>query len=286
MKWKGRETSKNVEDRRGIPPQVAVGGGLIGLIIIGIAILFNVDPQIVQQFLDAQGQGQAPQAGQAAGKDDEYREFIGVILRDTESVWRDIFKNQLSSSYQEPKLVIFENEVASGCGRAPASVGPFYCPADQKIYIDPSFFRELAVRHKAPGDFAAAYVLAHEVAHHVQLLTGYSDQVNKVRRQGNERESNRASVRLELQADYLAGVWAHHAHKKYDILEPGDIETAITAANQIGDDRLQKMATGYVIPDRFTHGTSKQRAFWFTKGLKSGDFNAMRQLFELNYDEL
>ncbi len=266
-------------------PKMVAGGGLIGLIIVVGMVFFNVDPKIIQQFLDGQGQQQQVQRGES-GQDDEIREFISVVLRDTETVWTQVFKDELNSTYQFPRLVIFDDVVDSACGRAPASVGPFYCPADQTIYIDPAFFHDLAHRHQAAGDFAAAYVIAHEVAHHVQLLTGYNDRVNQVRKQGNERDTNRITVRLELQADFLAGVWAHYVHKEFDVLEPGDIEEAINAANQIGDDRLQMEAMGYVVPDRFTHGTSKQRAFWFKQGLKSGDFSAMRSLFDLAYDEL
>ena len=287
MRWKGRERSKNVEDRRGMSPAaVAGGGGLLMLIVAGIAMLMGADPrqlmQAVQQAKQQQGAGQQQERTKPA-PDDAAREFISVVLRDTEKVWGKIFSEQLNSKYRQPKLVIFEGRVSTACGVASRDVGPFYCPGDQTVYIDPTFFDQLARRHKAPGDFAQAYVIAHEVAHHVQQLTGFMNEVNKVRQRGNTEDSNRASVRLELQADYLAGVWAHHAHKEYDILEKGDMEEAIIAANQIGDDTLMKEAGVTVDQQRFTHGTSKQRVYWFAKGLKSGDFAACRELFEVPY---
>jgi predicted metalloprotease len=289
MRWKGREQSSNVEDRRGISPKVAVGGGGIGLLlIVGIAMLLGADPKMIQGLLQQQQQ-QGQQNGapnQAAGKNDEAREFLAVVLRDTETVWADRFRQEFGAEYNPPKLVIFSDEVSTACGRTPSAVGPFYCPGDDTVYIDPTFFDELKSRHRAPGDFAQAYVIAHEVGHHVQGILGYMDEVNRVRQRGNKIESNKASVRLELQADYLAGVWAHHAHRQYNILEEGDIEEAINAANQIGDDTLMKEAGAYVIPERFTHGTSKQRVYWFTQGLKSGDMRSCKVLFEVDYDQL
>ena len=208
-----------------------------------------------------------------------------MVLRDTEKVWSEQFR-EMGLQYSEPTLVIFEGRDTSACGVADAAMGPFYCPADEKIYIDPTFFEQLARRHGAPGDFAQAYVIAHEVAHHVQKLVGYSKIVNDVRRRGNEVETNRASVRLELQADFLAGVWAYHAHKEYQILEDGDLEEAINAANQIGDDTLQKQAQGYAVPERFTHGTSAQRMRWFKQGLVSGNMKQCQALFDMDYGEL
>ncbi len=198
----------------------------------------------------------------------------------------EIISRKRCSPYRQPTLVVFSQLVDTGCGRASSQVGPFYCPADQKVYIDPTFFDDLARRHRAPGDFAHAYVVAHEVAHHVQLLLGFSEKVHAIRKRGNKIESNRASVRLELQADYLAGVWAHHAQRRYNILQEGDIEEAIRAANQIGDDTLMKQQGGYAIPERFTHGTSKQRVHWFSKGLKTGEFAGCKELFEIRYDDL
>jgi predicted metalloprotease len=209
------------------------------------------------------------------------------VLRDTEQVWTELFRQQVQGiDYVEPRLVIFSNRVNTGCGMASSQVGPFYCPNDQQIYIDPEFFEQLARRHQAPGDFAQAYVIAHEVAHHVQHLLRFDIPVNQVRQSGDERAANQASVRLELQADYLAGVWANHAHRNYNILEDGDIMEAITAANQIGDDTLMRESTGFVIPGRFTHGTSEQRVRWFRKGLGSGDMKGCQELFELDYSEL
>lgn len=286
MRWKGRSRSTNVEDRRGMSPRVMASGGGLGLILIVGLVLLLGDPKDLQQILgQVQQQQQQPAGGGSGGKDDEAAEFIGVVLHDTEVVWNDLFRQHVGKRYRNPKLIIFDGQVQSACGVASSAVGPFYCPADQQIYIDPSFFYELRQRHNAPGDFAQAYVIAHEVAHHVQKLVGYSDIVARERQKG-ERAGNRASVRLELQADYLAGVWAHHAQKRLNILESGDIEEAINAANQIGDDTLMKRAGGYVRPERFTHGTSAQRAYWFKQGLKTGDFAACESLFELKYDEL
>ena len=260
------------------------------LVIALIAAFMGADPDTVKKLAgQAQvGQQQAPGKNQkGAAPDDEAKEFISVVLRDTEEIWTRLFaEHGVSGGYREPKLVIFSQQVRSGCGPASSAVGPFYCPADQQVYIDPSFFDQLARRHRAPGDFAQAYVIAHEVAHHVQKLLGYSDIVNKVRQSGNKIQANRASVRLELQADYLAGVWAHHAHRDFGILERGDIQEAIQAANQIGDDTLMREAQGRVVPERFTHGTSEQRVRWFYAGLESGDFNASRELFELEYSDL
>lgn len=289
MRWKGREQSENVEDRRGISPGVAIGGGGLGLLIVlGIAFLLG-DPKLVQQVLQEQQQQTVnqPQAPGQPAPDDSVGEFIRVVLRDTETVWSDLFRKHVQGvAYRPPKLVMFSGRVQSGCGIASAEVGPFYCPADQQVYIDPMFFEILERKHSAGGDFAQAYVIAHEVAHHVQKLTGFSDVVDKVRARGNESETNRASVRLELQADYLAGVWAHHADRQYDILEAGDIDEAIRAANQIGDDTLMKESIGYAIPERYTHGTSEQRVRWFRKGLSSGDLDGCQALFELDYSEL
>lgn len=284
MRWKGRKRSENVEDRRGMSPAKAVGGGSLLMIIVAVvAMLMGADPrqfmQLVQQANP--GQGQQQQRDQPP-PDDDVKEFISVVLHDTETVWGSIFERELGARYKKPELVIFSGSANTGCGLAGSEVGPFYCPADQKIYIDPTFFDQLARRHRAEGDFAQAYVIAHEVAHHVQVLTGFMDQVNKVRARGNELATNKATVRLELQADYLAGVWAHHAHKEYQILERGDMEEAITAANQIGDDTLMREAGVRVDPARFTHGTSKQRVYWFSKGLQTGDFEGCKELFEVD----
>lgn len=293
MKWEGREQSSNVEDRRGMRgPAVAAGGGGLLLVIIMIAMkMFGASEGqqrlVVDVAKNLQGKTVSAPATPGKGVDDKNREFIAVILHDTETIWTELFKEQVpGTSYTPPKVVIFSESVASGCGNASAAVGPFYCPADEQVYIDPAFFDELATRHHAKGDFAQAYVLAHEIAHHVQKLTGFSDIVNQARSQRDERLSNQMSVRLELQADFLAGVWAHHAHKAYDILESGDIEEGINAANQIGDDTLQREATGRVVPERFTHGRSDQRVEWFTKGLLSGRFKDCEELFKIEYDQL
>jgi predicted metalloprotease len=270
-------------------PAMAVGGGGCGLLVVAvIAMLLGADggmvARIVGQALQQQG---APEAGAVPGPDDEAREFISVVLRDTEQIWTQLFRQQVrGTEYVEPKLVIFSGRVDTGCGIASSEVGPFYCPNDQRVYIDPVFFQQLRRRHQAPGDFAQAYVIAHEVAHHVQHLLGFTGPVNQIRQRGDELAANQASVRLELQADYLAGVWANHAHREYNILEDGDIVEAINAANRIGDDTLMRESTGYVIPSRFTHGTSEQRVRWFKQGFVSGDLVGCQQLFDLDYSQL
>ncbi len=289
MRWQGRERSKNVEDRRGLRPVgIMLGGGSILAILIAIvAMMLGVDPR---PFLGAVEQPQAqvrPVDGQIPGPDDKAREFIEVVLKDTENVWTKLFAEQVQGGgYRPPRLVIYSDQVQSGCGLASAAMGPFYCPADQIVYIDPVFFDEMHERFNSPGDFAQAYVIAHEVSHHVQRLTGFMELVDRVRAGGDKLAINRASVRLELQADYLAGVWAHHAQREYNILEEGDIAEAMNAANQIGDDTLQRLSQGFVVPERFTHGSSAQRVRWFKAGLSSGNLDGCQQLFELEYDEL
>lgn len=295
MKWQGRQQSQNVQDIRGMRgPAAAAGGGGLLLVLLMIGMQFfgasEEEQKLVVNAAKKLQNQDAPATGE--GINDKNKEFIGVVLHDTETIWSRLFQEQVkdeqgrSMSYTPPKLRIFSDTVASGCGNASAMMGPFYCPADEIVYIDPTFFDELATRHHAAGDFAQAYVIAHEVAHHVQSLTGYSDIVNQARSQGDERSSNEMSVRLELQADFLAGVWAHHAHKAYDILEEGDMEEAINAANQIGDDTLQKQATGVVRPHSFTHGTSAQRVKWFKSGILSGRFKDCEQLFTMDYSRL
>ena len=289
MRWKGREQSQNVEDRRGSRAAPVIGGsGCFMLLIVIVALLLGFDPKPLLNVVD-QVEQQQGQVGQVEpGQDDDAREFIGVVLRDTEKVWERLIREQIpgGGSYRPPRLVIFSGTEMTGCGRANAATGPFYCPADQTIYIDPSFFEEMKQRLNAPGDFAQAYVISHEVAHHVQNTLGMMRPVERARRTGDKRIANRASVRLELQADYLAGVWAHHAQRQYSILEEGDIGEAMNAANQIGDDTLQRMANGFVVPERFTHGSSQQRVRWFTEGLRSGDLKGCEQLFRIDYDEL
>jgi predicted metalloprotease len=278
MRWQGREQSGNVEDRRRMSGRgVAVGGGLgTLLLVLVLSFVFGIDPQQLLQPggpVDVGGPGALPGADvQGTGVDDEVKQFVSVVLRDTEKVWDEQFRAQ-GMAYEPAGLVLFSGQVRSGCGLASAGMGPFYCPADQKVYLDTAFFNELEQRFQAPGDFARAYVIAHEVAHHVQHLLGITDKVHGARRQLSEVEYNDLSVRLELQADFLAGVWAHHAEKNWRILEPGDIKEALDAAQAIGDDALQMEGQGYVVPDSFTHGTSEQRVRWFTLGLKSGDMD-------------
>jgi predicted metalloprotease len=214
------------------------------------------------------------------------KEFVSVVLADTEDVWHQLFQQQVGKPYPEAKLVLFTDEVVSACGRARADMGPFYCPADEKVYIDLAFCEELRTKFKAPGDFAVAYVLAHEIGHHVQRQLGYSDLVDQQRGRVDKRQQNKMSVRLELQADYLAGVWAHHAQQMKQILEPGDVEEALRAAEAVGDDRLQKQIQGYVVPDSFTHGTSEQRSRWFRAGLATGSVDGAKALFKLPEEKL
>lgn len=269
MLWRGREGSSNVEDRRGMSGGgLAVGGGIGGLIIGLLYMLLGGDPSNAPVPLPGQQtQGTQYDSQQNPG-DDTLAQFVSVVLHDTEDVWGDVVRN-----YRQPKLVLFSGAVQSACGGASAATGPFYCPGDEKVYIDLSFFRQLKERFGAPGDFAMAYVVAHEVGHHIQNLMGTSDKVHSLQQQVGEKEGNKLSVKLELQADFLAGVWAHHAQEMKGILQPGDIEEALRAANAIGDDRLQEEAQGRVVPDAFTHGTSAQRMYWFKKGYQTGDIN-------------
>ncbi len=271
MLWQGRRQSTNVDDRRGIGAGgFAVGGGILGL----LALLFNmfmggdVDPSVLQQMPSQQREMTAEE--QAA--DDKRAEFVRVVLADTEDVWNQIFA-QSGQDYPEPTLVLYRDAVRSGCGSASSQSGPFYCPADQKLYIDLSFYEELERRFEAPGDFAMAYVVAHEVGHHIQTLMGTSDKLARARSTLSEPEYNSLSVKMELQADFLAGVWAHHAQRMKNILQSGDIEEALNAANAIGDDRLQRETQGRVNPESFTHGTSAQRMYWFKKGFETGDIS-------------
>jgi predicted metalloprotease len=269
MRWMGRKQSGNVDDRRGMGGggKVAIGGGA-GIIIVIIALLLGENPL---NYIDAGGGSQAYEQQQPRSEaENQQAEFVKVVLQDTEDVWNKLFQEQ-GSDYQEPVLVLFTGSDQSGCGVASAAMGPFYCPLDSKVYIDLSFYDDLQSRFGAPGDFAMAYVIAHEVGHHVQHLLGITDRVHSQRDRLSQEENNRLSVKLELQADFLAGVWAHHAHELNNILEPGDIEEALGAANAIGDDRLQKQSQGHVVPDAFTHGTSEQRMFWFRKGYETGD---------------
>lgn len=275
MRWQGREKSKNVEDRRGSGGARAASGlGLGAIIIVLIAsMFFDVDLSSLFQEGGATQQYQQPTQGASTvgGEGDELAEFVSVTLKDTEDVWSKIFREELGRNYRQPTLVLFEGAVQSACGHTSSAAGPFYCPGDEKVYIDLVFYRELKTKFNAPGDFAMAYVVAHEVAHHIQRQLGITDQVHQKRGRVSEEAYNDLSVRLELQADFLAGVWTHHAEKMKGILEEGDIEEALTAANAIGDDTIQKRSRGYVVPDSFTHGTSEQRVRWFMKGLQTGD---------------
>lgn len=289
MRWRGGAESENIEDRRGRGGPVMLGGGIGMLVLVVVFALLGGNPQqllrLLQQVQPAGGPA-APNAPIDPANDPqrELKQFVAVVLKDTEDVWTNIFR-QMGGEYEKPKLVLFNGRVQSACGLASAAVGPFYCPADRNVYLDMTFFDEMKNRFNAPGDFAQAYVIAHEVGHHVQKLMGISDKVDALRRRLSEEEFNKVSVRLELQADFFAGVWANHADKMRNILEEGDIEEALNAATAIGDDRLQQQGQGYVVPDSFTHGTSKQRVRWFTRGLKSGNVED-GDTFEIAYDEL
>lgn len=266
MRWTGGRSSKNVEDRRGRSGGgIAIGGGIGTLVIVLlIGLITGKNPLELLNSESAQ-----PTTHDTSPQEEQNAKFVSVVLAETEDVWKKIFDQQLHKEYVYPKLVLFTGSDQSGCGFANAATGPFYCPADKRIYIDLSFYDELKDRFQAPGDFAMAYVIAHEVGHHVQHLLHISDQVHEQRSRSDEKTANELSVKLELQADYFAGVWAHYIQNK-NLLEEGDVEEALNAANAIGDDRLQKQSQGYVVPDAFTHGTSEQRMRWFKKGFESG----------------
>jgi predicted metalloprotease len=269
MRWRGERQSSNIEDRRGLTPKVAVGGGLGTLLIIIIALLFGADPR---QFLEQTPDNSPTEVRSSRpvnAEEEELKQFVSVVLAKSEDVWHDVFR-QNGREYREPTLVLFTEQVQSACGITGAAVGPFYCPGDEKVYIDLSFYEELRRRFNAPGDFAQAYVVAHEVGHHVQKLLGISDRVEALQRRASEAQANQLSVRLELQADFFAGVFARYVQNQ-NMLEAGDIEEALRAASAVGDDQIQRRTTGYVVPDSFTHGTSEQRLRWFRKGYESGD---------------
>ncbi|WP_430898078.1 MULTISPECIES: KPN_02809 family neutral zinc metallopeptidase [unclassified Paraflavitalea] len=274
MKWTGRRESSNVDDRRGLSGgKIAAGGGVAGIVIYLLYTLLsgnNIDPSQIQQQLSEQTNQSAQLTPEEQKADDERASFVKVVLAETEDVWNKIFSEK-GKQYSEPTLVLFRGVVESACGNASAASGPFYCPGDNKLYIDLSFYQDLQYKLNAPGDFPMAYVVAHEVGHHIQNLMGTADKVNRLRQQLSETAFNKYSVMIELQADFYAGVWAHHAQKMKDILDADDIDEALNAASAIGDDRLQKQATGQVMPDAFTHGTSAQRMYWFKKGYETGD---------------
>ncbi len=291
MRWEGRRQSTNVEDRRQLnAAPVLVGGGLFSIVLL-IALLFlGVDPQqiaAIAPILVPQPAHRPPAdqpAGQPVGQpaDDAMKQFVAVVLADNEDVWGKLFPRYFQSRYVPPTLVLFTGQVNSACGFASAAVGPFYCPLDKKVYIDLAFYEDLRDRFGAPGDFAQAYVIAHEIGHHVQNQLGISDKVQALRERLSKRDANTLSVRMELQADFLAGVWAHHVARYAGIVDEEDIREAVNAAAAIGDDRIQKQSQGYVVPDAFTHGSSEQRVRWFLAGLKSGDPTLMERAFEVD----
>ena len=274
----GRE-SRNVEDRRGQGGRRLGGGGKIGIgtiVLALIAMYFGIDPSVVLNTSEMMSPPavESTQPGQARSPaEDEMARFVSMVLADTEDTWGPIFKEG-GAQYREPGMVLYTGATRSACGVGQAEMGPFYCPADGKVYLDLSFFNELGQRYGAQGDFAQAYVIAHEVGHHVQNLLGISDKVQQARQRVSEREANLLSVRLELQADCLSGVWANHAHRSRQVLEAGDVEEGLAAASAVGDDQMQKRAQGYAVPDSFTHGSAAQRVRWFRQGLESGELRA------------
>jgi predicted metalloprotease len=274
MRWEDFRTSSNVEDRRGMGMGGAGGLGMGAIVVLGlIGWAFGIDPRILiggAEMMAGGGSGYRQQQGQQGTPQDEAGRFAAAILGNTEDVWKTVLPQQVNRQYQEPKLVLFSGATRSGCGGAQSAMGPFYCPLDQTVYIDLSFFEEMQRRFRAGGDFAYAYVLAHEVGHHVENLLGILPRVQQRQQEVSATERNQLSVRVELMADCLAGVWAHHSNQRWQSLEQGDIEEAIRAAEAIGDDRLQKQSQGRVVPDSFTHGSSEQRMRWLTTGLKSG----------------
>jgi predicted metalloprotease len=293
MRWEGGKQSDNLQDRRRMSPRTAAlgGGGLLLVLVIGT--LLGVDPQKLKMLVN-----NAPAGGGrpvAAGKVDERpltpkekrtRDFAATILGFTEEVWDEQFR-RAGKRYEKPKMVLFSDRVETGCGVAPSEVGPFYCPADRTVYLDPTFFAELEQKlGGSKAEFSQAYVIAHEIGHHVQNLLGYSELVEQKRRTLPKNQYNHWSVRLELQADYLAGVWAHYGQQRFNFIEPGDIDAAMTTARAIGDDRIQRNARGFTSPESYTHGTSEQRSKWFRLGLKTGDMTKLREIFELPTEKL
>ncbi len=283
MQWEDREESSNVEDQRGAGRRTGlmIGGGS-GLVLLVLALIFGVDPR---QLMNPGGGGPQPGNGQPvqeSAEEQRQAHFSKVIFHDTEVVWDDVFR-KMGKRYEKPTLVLFRGEAESACGLADSAVGPFYCPGDAKVYIDLSFYNDMERKLNAPGEFARAYVIAHEVGHHVQHLLGYGRHADEFSSRARGQQ-NKNSVRLELQADYLAGVWAHHGQERFHFLDQGDLPAALNAAFQIGDDRLQKKARGYVVPDSFTHGSSQQRQRWFLRGFKTGSVDDARLLFDMSYE--
>ena len=275
MQWKDGRKSENVEDRRGIRvSRGIIGGGIGTIILVLVALYFGVDPSILLNQGTTQDAGGPPGSVSRERPAEENRmaDFVSVVLADTEDTWHELFRRS-GKSYKEPKLVLFSGAVDSACGFAQSAMGPFYCPQDNKVYIDLQFYRDLLNRFHAPGEFAQAYVIAHEIGHHVQNLLGISDQVHSLRQGADKARANELSVRLELQADCLAGIWAYHANRSRQIVEAGDIEAALRAASSIGDDHIQKQTQGYVVPESFTHGSSEQRVRWFKRGNETGTFD-------------
>ena len=274
MRWNEGRKSENVEDRRGIRVSRGVMGGGIGtIIIVLIALYFGVDPSmLLNQETSQEVNVPAGSVSQdRPAEENRMADFVSVVLADTEDTWHEMFRRS-GKTYQAPKLVLFTDAVDSACGFAQSAMGPFYCPQDNKVYIDLQFYRDLQNRFHAPGEFAQAYVIAHEIGHHVQNLLGISDKVHSLQQGADKVTANNLSVRLELQADCLAGIWAYHADRSRNIVESGDIEAALRAASSIGDDRIQKQSQGYVVPESFTHGSSEQRVRWFKRGIETGDF--------------
>lgn len=269
MRWQGRRESQNVEDRRGTRFGKAGGIGIGTILLALVAVYFGQDPSVVLQNVQPSGQQAEQGSYQESPEEAQLRKFVSVVLADTEDAWGAIF-TAAGRTYEQPGLVLFSGAVESACGFAQAAVGPFYCPGDRQVYIDLSFYQDLQSRFGAPGDFAQAYVVAHEVGHHVQTLLGISDRNTAARQRASEGEANALSVRQELQADCFAGIWAHNADRSRQLLESGDIEEGLNAAAAIGDDRLQKQSRGYVSPESFTHGSSEQRVRWFKRGFESG----------------
>ncbi|HEX3251534.1 MAG TPA: neutral zinc metallopeptidase [Pyrinomonadaceae bacterium] len=270
MRWRGERQSTNIEDRRGVSAgRVVAGGGLGSLLLLVLALVFGVDPRALLQQQPNNPPSQVQTSRSQNPEQEELKQFVAVVLAKSEDVWTDVFR-QNGRQYREPTLVLFTDQVDSACGLAGAAVGPFYCPGDEKVYIDLAFYEQLRREFQAPGDFAQAYVVAHEVGHHVQKLLGISDRVEAMQGRLSEAEANQLSVRLELQADFFAGVFARHVQNQ-GLLEAGDIDEALRAASAVGDDQIQRRTAGYIVPDSFTHGTSQQRLRWFRKGYETGD---------------